>query len=68
MQPFQLGVLVVISIFFSVLLANVAKIISTEAGFYPNHLNAREENVAQKDDYVKIIDDSPGELMWFLQV
>lgn len=73
MRPVQLIFLVILSILFSVLFANVAKIISTDAGLF-QHQVTDENSIGKKnyDDasYVNHqgIDDSFKELMWFIQV
>ncbi|XP_063701317.1 transmembrane protein 62-like [Culicoides brevitarsis] len=65
--------LIIFSIILSLLLANVAKIISTEAGLYKNveHIETSDKKSSQNDNkggYVKTLDDKPKELMWFLQI
>lgn len=53
------------SIAVSVLLASMARIISTEAGVFKQYSDDFEKKFA---DYVKVIDGTPNELMWFVQV
>lgn len=63
--PFELLLLMILSVLISIFLASVARIISIEAGvFNQTHSQEKESTI----DYVKVIDDTPNELMWFIQV
>lgn len=57
-------ILIISSIILSLLLANVAKIISTEAGLYKNleQIETSDKKSLKEDKkggYVKVLDDSP---------
>lgn len=67
--------LITFSIIVSLFLANVAKIISTDAGLFRNNQQLEmsdHELLASSNDnhngYVKKLDDVLGDAMWFLQV
>lgn len=71
MRPVQLVSLIVLSVLISVLFANVAKIISTDAGLFQTSGANAVTDAGQRtfdSSYVKVVDDSPKELMWFMQV
>lgn len=58
----------IFSITISIFLASVARIISIEAGIF-NQANLDDDDAKPETaDYVKVIDDTPDELMWFVQV
>lgn len=65
--PLELLLLMIFSTVISIFLASVARIISTEAGILLHSSDSNQLKEGTKD-YVKVIDDSPGELMWFVQV
>lgn len=57
-------ILIIFSIILSLLLANVAKIISTDAGLYKEveQIETTDRKPSKKgneDDYVKVLDDNP---------
>lgn len=67
--PLELLLLMTCSVLVSILLASLARMISIEAGVF-NQVTTADNDKAKEatKDYVKVIDDSPGELMWFVQV
>lgn len=54
-------ILIISSIIFSLLLANVAKIISTDAGLYKQfeQIETSDKGKLRENGYVKILDDMP---------
>lgn len=68
-------VLITFSIIVSLFLANVAKIISTDAGLFRNNQQLEmsdselfESSRDHRSGYGKELDDTLGDVMWFLQV
>lgn len=74
MRPsLELLLLMIFSIVVSILLASVARIISIEAGVFHQVIDTSDSNYSDggkygSSGYVKVIDDTPNELMWFVQV